>query len=71
MTDRSSWPVRTFRLGEEPGDDLSASTTPEERLGMMWRLARDAWASSGNPIPDYSREETPVRKTPFAAADDD
>jgi hypothetical protein len=31
---RSNWPVRRYRLGEEPSDDLSASTTAEERLAM-------------------------------------
>ena len=59
---RGSWPVRKVRLGEEPQEDLSASTTAAERLGMMWRLARDAWAMAGLPIPDYSREEMPITK---------
>jgi hypothetical protein len=58
---RASWPVRVYRLGEEPDDDLSATTTAEERLAMMWPLALDAWASSGRPMPDYPREKTPVR----------
>ncbi len=59
---RSSWPIRKYRLGEEPSEDLSATTTVEERLGMMWRLARDAWAVTGRPIPDYPREKTPISK---------
>ncbi len=58
---RRSWPVRTFRLGAEPGDDLSAFTTPEERLAMMWPLALEAWELTGRPVPAYAREETPVR----------
>lgn len=29
---RRSWPVRKFRLGEEPDEDLSATTTAKERL---------------------------------------
>ena len=58
---RKSWPVRIYRLGEEPDDDLSATTTATERLEMMWPLAVDAWASSGQPIPDYPRKEAPVR----------
>jgi hypothetical protein len=28
---------------------------------MMWPLAVDAWASSGRPIPDYPRHQTPIR----------
>jgi len=59
---RRSWPIRKHRLGEEPSDDLSDSTTAEERLQMMWQLAMDAWSLTGTPIPDYARNETPVRK---------
>ena len=58
---RASWPIRTYRLGDEPEDDLSASTTADERLGMMWRLAQDAWASTGRPMPTYGRHEIPGR----------
>lgn len=58
---RKSWPVRVYRLGEEPDDDLTTTTTATERLAMMWPLAVDAWASSGQPIPDYPREKTPIR----------
>ena len=58
---RGSWPIRVYRLGEEPDDDLSGTTTAAERLEMMWPLAVDAWASSGQPIPDYPRKEAPVR----------
>ncbi len=57
---RKSWPIRVYRLGEEPDDDLSATTTATERLEMMWPLAVDAWASSGQAIPDYPREKTPI-----------
>jgi hypothetical protein len=58
---RRSWPIRAYRLGEEPDDDLSATTTATERLEMMWPLAVDAWTSSGRPIPDYPRHQTPIR----------
>jgi hypothetical protein len=58
--DRSAWPVRAYRLGSEPGDDLSGSTTPEERLAMMWPLALEAWELAGRPLPKYERGETPV-----------
>ena len=47
---RRDWPVRKFRLGHEPGDDLSATTTAEERLAMMWPLAMEAWTLAGRPI---------------------
>lgn len=58
---RAGWPVSVCRLGEEPSDDLSDSTTPEERLAMMWPLAVDAWTSAGRALPEYTREEMPVR----------
>jgi len=58
--ERQLWPVRLYRLGAEPGDDLSATTTPEERLAMMWPLALEAFALSGRPLPGYQRSEAPV-----------
>jgi hypothetical protein len=61
---RASWPIRRYRLGEEPGDDLSASTTAEERLAMVWPLTLDAWAMAGKALPTYTRGETPIRVVP-------
>jgi hypothetical protein len=58
---RRGWPIRTYRLGEEPPENLSAVTTAEERLAMMWPLALDSWASTGQPMPDYPRHRAPVR----------
>ena len=58
---RADWPVRKFRLETEPSPDLSATTTAEQRIAMMWPLARDAWAFAGRAIPDYPRARTPVR----------
>jgi hypothetical protein len=58
--DRGSWPVRVYRLGAEPSDDLSASTTPEERLAMMWPLAVEAFSLSGRPTRAYRRADAPV-----------
>ena len=52
--------MRVFRLGEEPGDDLSGSTTAEQRLAMVWPLTLEAWALAGLPIPTYARHETPI-----------
>jgi len=42
MTDRSHWPVRKFKLGEEPEDDYS-HFTPSERVAMVWEATMDAW----------------------------
>jgi len=62
---RRRWPVRLYRLGEEPGEDQSGLNTPEQRLSMMWDLARDAWALTGRPLPEYLRHETPVTCRPL------
>ena len=58
---RRTWPVRVFRLGNEPGDDLTDSTSPEERLAMMWPLTVDAWTTAGRTLPEYSRDQMPGR----------
>ncbi len=58
---RSDWPVRKFKLGEEPSDDLSETTTAAERLAMMWPLAVQAWALAGKPLPTYERSNIPIR----------
>jgi hypothetical protein len=52
--------VRVYRLGAEPSDDLTATTTSEERLAMMEPLALEAFALSGRPLPNYDRGESPV-----------
>jgi hypothetical protein len=58
---RRTWSVRLVALGSEPPDDVDRSTTPEERLAMVWSLTVEAWAVSGRPMPTYPRTGTPVR----------
>jgi hypothetical protein len=62
VTARQSWPVRRFRLGEEPGDDLSRTTSAAERLRMVETLSAEAWALTGMPLPSYARRDAPVTK---------
>ena len=57
---RAAWPVRVYRLGGAPGDDLSRETTPAQRLAMMWPLAIEAWALAGRALPTYGRHELPL-----------
>jgi hypothetical protein len=64
---RGTWPVRKYRLGDEPSDDLSESTTPAQRLEMMWPLALEAWTLTGKSLPDYARNEIPIRRIPRQA----
>lgn len=58
---RALWPGGVYRLGSEPPAFESGATTPEERLGMMWRLALDAWAGAGRCLPTYTRATMPGR----------
>jgi hypothetical protein len=57
----SEWQVRVHHLGEDPGDDLTDSTTPAERIVMVWELTARAWSLTGHELPEYGREETPIR----------
>jgi hypothetical protein len=47
-------------LGHEPSDDLTSTTTAEQRVAMVWELTLEAWAVSGREMPAYTRAETPV-----------
>jgi len=54
---RQSWPTAVYRPGDElPGDDLRATTSPEERLDMMWELVEQSWAMAGRPIPSCAKD---------------
>ena len=57
---RQDYPIRIYALDEHPGDDLSASTSAEERLAMVWELTVGAWEFAGLPLPDYLRDQAPV-----------
>ncbi|MGH7626853.1 MAG: hypothetical protein ACREOJ_16250 [Gemmatimonadaceae bacterium] len=60
-SDRQRWPVRIYRLGRDPGNDLSATSTAGERLGMLVVLSERMWVLSGWPLPSYPRSQLPVR----------
>lgn len=59
--DPSNWPVKVYRLGDEPGDNLAAETTADERLEMMWVLRDRMWELTGRPLPGHARRDTPIR----------
>lgn len=58
---RRRWPVLLSSLRNQPSDDLSSSTTLEERIAMMRPLAEAAWRVAGLPLPRYRRSRIPVR----------
>ena len=62
--ERERWPVAKFSLGDEPSDDLSASTTASERIAMMWPLAESAWKLAGRSLPTYDRRSIPAQLFP-------
>ena len=57
---RGARPVRLYHRGAEPGEDLSAVSTPEQRLAMVDELTREAFALAGRPLPAYARSDSPV-----------
>lgn len=42
--------LRIRQLDEDSDKDDLASTTPAQRIEMMWQLTLDAWAFTGEPI---------------------
>lgn len=42
--------VRVVTLQEQDKQDDLQSTTPAQRLEMMWQLTLDAWAFKGEPV---------------------
>lgn len=60
---RSKWPVRKFRLGEEPPDDFS-HLTPDERVALVETVTLRAWALAGRSLPPrLPRSEWPGKIT--------
>jgi hypothetical protein len=57
---RAHWPVVRTSLDTESADDLSETTTPAERIGMMWTLAESAWLLAGLRLPTYDRSTIPA-----------
>ena len=47
MTDANRQIVRKSTLAEQGKEDDLRNTSVEERWGMMWQLAVDAWAMKG------------------------
>jgi hypothetical protein len=50
MPDRSSYDIRIRPLSDQGTEADLRGTTAEERIGMMWQLALDAWAFKGKPV---------------------
>lgn len=55
----SLWPLRRFQLGHEPLRDALDRSTLNERIALMWPLAKEAWSVAGKQIPTYERCNIP------------
>ena len=62
---RRNWGAHIYPLANQPGDDLSKTTTPERRLEMVWELTARMWELTARPRPSYTRATMPVRIVPF------
>ena len=54
-------PARILRLDGRVDDDLSDSTTVEDRLAMVDALSKRMWEITGRPLPSYARAEIPAK----------
>ena len=54
---RASWPTRLGTLLDK--QEQVVGGTVAGRIAMVWQITLDAWASAGQPIPNYARSETP------------
>jgi hypothetical protein len=55
----SAWPLGRFDLGLEPSRDPLDRSTIDDRIALMWPLAKQAWSVAGLVIPRYDRRTMP------------
>jgi hypothetical protein len=53
-------PVRIVPLSSDEAEDSYVAGTIDERLALVARLSRRAWAATGRPMPSYTRATIPV-----------
>ena len=53
--------IRVRKLSEQGVEDDLRGSTAEERLGMMWQLALDAWAFRGESVAEHRLPRHVVR----------
>ncbi len=58
---RANWAGTVTTLDDQEDAAIVRTGTPGERIAMVWRVTRDAWASTGQPMPSYTRAEMPGR----------
>lgn len=55
--------IRIRKLSDQGHEADLWTTTPAERLGMMWQLALDGWAFKGEPVAEPRLPRHVVRLT--------
>jgi hypothetical protein len=58
---RATWPGVVTTLDDQADAALMRDATPARRIAMVWQITLDVWASSGRPLPSYTRAEMPGR----------
>jgi hypothetical protein len=58
--DRRDIPVRRVPLRSPEAADSLVEGTVDERLALVAILSRRAWATTGRPLPAYTRASMPV-----------
>lgn len=58
---RASWPGAVTTLDDQADAAIVRHGTPAQRIAMVWQITLDVWASSGRPLPSYTRAEIPGR----------
>ena len=58
--------IRRVHLGD-PEPDLRDSTSPSERLALVWTLTLESWSLAGQELPGYARKEAPIRVVSLAS----
>jgi hypothetical protein len=59
-------PVRIVSLSSDEAADAYVEGSIDERLALLARLSRRAWAATGRPMPNYTRATIPVVITRLA-----
>ncbi len=58
---RAHWPGGLTTLEVQSDAILVRHGTAAERVGMVWAITLDVWASSGRALPEYTRATMPGR----------
>ena len=58
---RSDMTGRVVPLRSREAGDARVAGTPAERIALVAKLSREAWALTGRPLPSYTRATMPVR----------